>query len=283
MRNEAVAGAFYPADKNELREQVLGLLKKAKNIIGAKAEKGKLVGGVVPHAGYIYSGECAANFYKGLKFKGTVVLLGVNHSGYGHSISLSLDDFKTPLGIVKNDKEFSKEIIRNKGSLDLDEDEQAHSYEHSLEVQLPFLQIQLKDFKIVPIVLKDYTYDSCKKLANLIFQTADNLKRKILVIASSDFTHYGRDYGFMPFFRDNKKGICELDGKMIKLIEKMDSENFLKEAGNTTICGQGAIAVAIELAVLLGAKKGKLLKYYTSADKTGKCDSAVGYGCIGFS
>jgi len=269
IRKPIVAGQFYPADKTELEKQVKSYIKiKPNNAVKAI---------IVPHAGYFFSGKCAGKAYSILPEAETYVLLGVNHSGHGQDIAVSLDDFETPLGVVKNDVQFGKEILKQ---LNLKEDSQAHKYEHSLEVQLPFLQMinktANKDFSIVPIILKNYNLETCKNLAKAIFQASEKLKQEIISIASSDFTHSGPAYGFSS--QENPKNI---DKKAINSILKFDSRSFLDISEQTTICGAGAICTVMELSKFLGAKKVKLLDYYTSADVM-PGENQVGYASIAF-
>jgi AmmeMemoRadiSam system protein B len=262
MRKALVAGQFYPANKIELEKSVKSYVKRK--------EESRVKGGVVPHAGYVFSGRCAGKIFSVLPEADTYVILGVNHNMLGEDIALSLDNFETPLGIVENDIELGKEILR---LLDVREDENAHKHEHSIEVQLPFLQITQGKRKIVPIILKNYTLNSCKELAKVIVDSAEKLKRKIIVLASSDFTHSGPSYGF--------SGDMKADKKAIDKVMKMNTKGFLDVAGTTTICGAGAIAVAIEAARLLGAKKGELLEYYDSSEIM-KGENKVGYASVAF-
>ncbi len=263
MRKAIVAGQFYSEDRTELEKQIKSFLKINKN--------DKVKGGVVPHAGYMFSGKCAGKVFSVLPSVETYVLLGVNHNMVGEDIALSLEDFETPLGVINNDKELGKEILKE---LKIKEDEHAHKYEHSLEVQLPFLQIINKKAKIVPIILKSSTLNKYKELARIIIKSAEKLKRKIIVLASSDFTHAGPAYGF--------SGNIEIDKQAIDFIVKMNTKSFLDMAKSTTICGAGAIATAIETAKLLGAKKGKLLEYYDSSEIM-QGENKVGYAALVFS
>jgi len=267
MRKPIVAGQFYPADKSVLESDIKKYIKRnPDNAIKAV---------IVPHAGYFFSGKCAGKAFSVLPESETYILLGVNHSGHGENIAISLEDFETPLGEVKNNIQMSKEILKQ---LNLKEDNEAHKYEHSIEVQLPFLQIiqNSKRFKIVPIILKNYTIETCENLAKIIFQAAKKLKQEIVVIASSDFTHFGPNYGFVP--KENPK---KIDKKAIDSILKLDSKGFFDVAEKTTICGAGAICTVIELSKRLGAKKAQLLGYYTSADIM-PGENQVGYASIAF-
>lgn len=262
MRKAIVAGQFYPEDKTELRSQIKGFLK-------IKIDE-NIKGAVVPHAGYVFSGKCAGKAYSSLPSAETYVILGVNHQGLGQDIAVSLEDFETPLGAVKNDSELGKEILK---ILNIQEDSGAHRHEHSIEVQLPFLQVTQHDFKIVPVILKNYDFKVCKNLAETIFKANKKLKGKIIALASSDFTHSGPGYGFFGNMNVDKKAISE--------ILKFDAEKFMNIAEQTTICGSGAIAVTIELSKLLGAKKARMLDYYNSAEIM-PSENRVGYASIVF-
>ena len=277
MRKEAVSGQFYPSGKAELKEKVEKLLAKSK-----RKEKAKVYGIVSPHAGYEYSGEAAASAYKELEHGkyDVFILLGPNHTGYGKKVSVTDEDFETPLGIAENDKEFCKEIIGKFGK-----SEEAHKYEHCLEVQLPFLISIFKKIKMAPIILSLDSYSECAELAKELEIIIIKLKRKACIIASSDFTHYGGAYGFLPFSGSNeeiKKKLYELDRKAISFVEKLNGKEFFQYSQNTTICGVAAITTAIELCKGLGAKKAKLLNYYTSGDISGDYSNAVGYAAIEF-
>ena len=273
MREPVFAGAFYPYDPEELRKTIKGFL-------GNGANKRDVIGAVAPHAGYAYCGKTAASVYGAIAggFE-TAVVLGPNHSGTGSGIAVSSDSWKTPLGTVKSDKEFAKELVRD--SI-IAEDETAHSREHSIEVQLPWLQFLFRDFRIVPISVSPayFDIDSCKEIGDKITEAADRLKRKILIIASSDFTHYGHSYGYLPFVGGDVAGkIKELDMKTIGLVEKLDAEKVIRASyeKGLTICGYGAIASMLFAAKKLGAKKGKLMDYSTSFDISKNLDAIVGY------
>lgn len=262
MRKAIVAGQFYPEDKTVLEREVRKYLKVKQD--------SKIKAAIVPHAGYFFSGKCAASVYSVLPSAETYVILGVNHNGLGRDIALSLENFETPLREIKNDTELGKEILKN---LNISEDAHTHKYEHSIEVQLPFLQITQKDFKIVPIISKNYTLETCKNLAKVICESAKKLKRKIIVLASSDFTHTGPNYGYY--------GSINIDKKAIEKILNFNTEEFMKIAEQTTICGAGAIATITEAAKLLGAKKAKLLDYYDSSSIIPN-ENRVGYAGVVF-
>ena len=276
MRKAKYAGAFYPADKEHLKKFI------EYSFTGVNIDKfkgNKIFGGIAPHAGYAYSGKTASYFYKILK-NGSfdfdiVVLIGTNHSSFGR-IVVNTEDFEMPFGNVKTSA-FASELA-NRLNANNEEDE------HSLEVQLPFLQYSLekKVFEIIPLILGDISYEKARKIAQIIFELVKD--KKVLVIASGDFTHFGNNYGFLPFPADenaNEK-VKKIDNEAIEQIVAMNTEKFLEKAEKTTICGTGAFAVAIELCRLLGAKKGELLHYTTSSDISHDFSNIVGYGSLVF-
>jgi len=279
VRNPVVAGAFYPSDVKELKKMIKGFLDKAD-------VKGKNVIGIVsPHAGYIYCGKIMADIYKSIsnKFE-TAVILGPNHSGYGVGVATSLIDWKTPLGNIKADEEFIKELVKDSMIM---EDPRPHMREHSIEVQLPWLQYLFKNFKFVPISINPIYFDlkTCKEIGEKIADVTKKLKRKVLIIASSDFTHYGSMYGYTPFkgkADDVLKKIKEMDLEVINFIEKLKPEDVIKtcDEKRLTICGYGGIASMLFAAKLLGAKKAELIDYTTSFDVSRSIDAIVGYAGI---
>jgi hypothetical protein len=296
MREPVVAGSFYSANAEELKADIHELFigkfgpGRLADIKKEREEK-NLYGVIVPHAGYIYSGQAAAHAYKEIaesKHINTFILLGTDHTGYCSSdFAISLQDFFTPLGSIKNDKMLAKLVIKNSQKAginagNLPSDEKAHSMEHSIEVQLPFLQFCISEFMILPVIVSRYDAERCKKFASLLIKSSCMLKRKICVIASSDFTHYGAAYGFLPFTSHVKEHLYALDKKAIDKILNFDTDAFLNETNKTTICGAGAIATCIETCKQLGSKQARLLKYYTSGDIVLHYDSAVGYASIVF-
>ncbi|MCK5282111.1 MAG: AmmeMemoRadiSam system protein B [Nanoarchaeota archaeon] len=283
-RQPIAANSFYPDDFTELDKQInecfsskfgpgaLPITKRDKNTIGI----------ISPHAGYMFSGPCQAWAYKEIAesiFPDTFIMLGLSHNGCPSC--LSLEDWKTPFGIIRNDKEFQKTLIED--SI-LKQDEEAHASEHSIEVQLPFLQFankdNLKKIRIAPIITSpDIHY---KDLADYIFKTIQKTKRKAMIIASSDFTHYGLNYGYLPFKDNVKQNMYSLDKGAVNLIQSLDADKFIEYTDKTraTICGKYPIAVLLELSEKLGAQKVKLLHYYTSGDITKDYTNAVGYASI---
>jgi len=261
-----VAEGFYPQDAVACRKMIENFLKvsvKPKEIIGA----------VVPHAGYVYSGSTAAYVYKTLsKTNKKIVIFGTNHTGRGMPIAVSRDTWMTPLGNVESDEDFVDKIS---GDL-IVQDEVAHMYEHSIEVQLPFLQVVLGKPKIVAISVSHVSFDILEKVARTI---AD---RGYVYIASSDFTHYGSMYGFVPRGGEEKPAefVKELDKSIIKYITSLEPKKFYKESSKTTICGTAGITLMLLTAKELGASEGKLLHYETSYSTSKNTDAIVGYAAV---
>lgn len=285
VRQPQFAGSFYEKGFNELDKQIQACFTHEKGPgdlpLNKRAKKLKAV--IAPHAGYIYSGPCAAWSYKEIaeaEFPDVYIIIGPNHFGNGNFISV--DMWKTPFGEIRVDKELAKSLLKNNEQLVINED--ALIKEHSIEVQLPFLQFATKDkmhsLKILPIIV-DHELDY-KKLALDLKEALLETGRKAVYIVSTDFTHYGRNYHYLPFSQDIQKNIYELDRKVIDFIEKMDAEGFLEFNYDqlTTICGQAAIALAIKA---VKAQKVSLEQYYTSADITdGDYKNSVSYASITF-
>jgi AmmeMemoRadiSam system protein B len=259
MRRPVVAGQFYRSDPEGLRSQ----LKAYFDVPVHKEESAR--GGVVPHAGYVYSGQVAAHVYAELPLAETYVLIGPNHHAIGSTIALSQETWSTPLGNLEVDEEIVDDLSKS-----MDVDETAHQYEHSIEVQLPFLQYRFKDFKIVPICIGLQDEKTAKEvsvdLANALRDRED-----VVVLASSDFTHYESD-----------KSARENDNLVIEAIIDLDTSKLYSRIyeHHISVCGYGPIAVTMETTKALGAEKGKLLKYATSGDVSGDMSSVVGYSGI---
>ncbi len=262
-----VAEGFYPADAMSCRKMV-------KEFINVDISVGKITGAVVPHAGYVYSGKVAGYVYKAISKQKPrrIVIFGTNHTGRGMPLALSRDVWRTTLGEVEVDVEFVDKVA---GDL-LQVDEVAHMYEHSIEVQLPFLQVCCPDVKIVPISVSHVSFDL---LSNVSKRLVD---KGTIYIASSDFTHYGLNYGFAP--KDSEKNpvafVENTDKALIKLITSMKAEEFYKESQKTTICGAAGITLMLLIVKELGVNKGRLLKYDTSYSTSRDTSAIVGYAGI---
>ncbi len=266
VRLPAVAGMFYYFDPEHLKDQLSNLFSDVK----ARPE---CLGVVSPHAGYQYSGKTAAWAISSLKHIKKFIIMGPNHGILGPEFSImSSGIWKTPLGDVKIDTELGREL--KKCSV-LKEDMFAHSQEHSIEVQLPFLQYRFKKFTFVPISISntDYSEDflnRCESLGKFMAGLAK--KQSFGIVVSSDFSHY------LPLKIANKK-----DEQAIKHIKDLDTKAFFQtlEKTGASICGYGPIAVMMEMARGLKLKAG-LVHRTSSGDATGDYDSVVTYYAIGF-
>ena len=278
MREAIAAGQFYEDDKNKLKKQLEECFK------GLKYDKKKVYGVIAPHAGYSYSGKCAGFSYNQIRESNADIflILGVNHTGLGSEFTTLMEDFETPLGIAEVDKEFGKELMKKFPGLK--NDFTAHMNEHSIEAQLPFLQYIKNDFKFLPVLVSTIDLHLIKKFAESVVEVSKELKKNAIIIASSDFTHYGENYGYVPFKEDIKENLYKLDNGAIEFILNLDINAFLRYINKTdaTICGISPIIACIEIVKLLGAKKGVLLGYYTSGDVANDYENAVGYASISF-
>ena len=261
MRAPAVSGQFYPRNKNDLDREI------SRCFDGVQAGEKPVLGAIVPHAGYIYSGSTAAHAYSILPEADTFVLLGPNHTGYGSPVSVSSEIWSTPLGEVDSDIEFIKALPRRI----IDTDETAHKYEHSIEVQLPFLQHLFRDFKIVSICMGMQDEETALDVGMELAEAVSKVNKKVVIIASSDFSHYKPD-----------KVAREDDAYFIRSIIDLDIPGFYRKLyeRNASACGYGPIAAMLTASKALGAKKGTLVKYSTSGDITGDLASVVGYAGI---
>lgn len=261
----AVAGQFYSGT-------ALGLERQLKQLIDPKAKKEKIIGAIVPHAGYIYSGRVAGAVFSAIERADTFIILGPNHTGYGKQFSImSSGLWKTPLGEVKIDEELGETLLKN--SQFLEEDDLAHRFEHSLEVQVPFLQylFSSEKIKIVPIVMASGDLSDYQKLGKELSQTIQQSKKQAVVLASSDMTHY-----------EAQELAESKDKKAIDKILKLDEEGLLDiiNEHHITMCGSAPAAVLLSYAKQREATSARLIKYETSAKTSGDFSSVVGYAGV---
>jgi AmmeMemoRadiSam system protein B len=274
LRFPAVAGQFYPGEREELSQMIDEFLENAK----IPKIEGEIFGILVPHAGYIFSGPVAAYSYKAIERKNfeTVVLIGDSHYEYFDGVSVwDRGEWETPLGRVKVDEELAKEILNfSKRFLVKDS---AHLFEHSLEVQIPFLQKVLKNFKILPLIFGSEDKD-WKELAKAILKSME--KKKILVVASSDLSHYPPYEVAQEVDKRTIEGILSSDPEKFK--EKIETLKKLFPDVDTFACAQDAIKTILEISKNLKGNA-KLLKYQNSGDTIyGEKSQVVGYCAIAF-
>ncbi len=270
-RRPAVSGMFYADTAVELEEQIGWCYKHelGPGTIPRVNSKGlrEIVAMVVPHAGYYYSGPVAAHAYKELAEDGifdTAVILGPNHTGYGDPVSLWAEgDWSMPLGQVEVNKALAERLL---GDV-IRANETAHIHEHSIEVQLPWLQYLYGKVRIVPVTMLAQDIETARIVGKSIGQAGDNL----IVIASSDLTHY-----------EPHPVAVEKDSSVIEAIIALDEEELYErcERLRCTMCGYGPVAAAIVASKEMKGKKASLLKYATSGDTSGDFSRVVGYGSI---
>lgn len=271
VRRPAVSGMFYAGTAKELEAQIEWCFKHelGPGAIPSVNNKGprEIVAIVAPHAGYYYSGPVAAHAYGELANDGifdTAVILGPNHTGYGHPVSLWAGAaWSTPLGEVEIDEELAQRLL---GEV-IQADEDAHLHEHSIEVQVPWLQYLYKQVKIVPIAMLAQDIETAWVVGKAISQVGDDL----VIIASTDFTHY-----------EPHAVAREKDDSVIEAIVALDEEELYDRCKNLncTMCGCGPVASAIVAAKEMKARKASLLKYATSGDTGGDFSQVVGYSSI---
>ncbi len=282
MIKPIVAGQFYSANFGELSKQIEESFKSelGPGALPTSRKDNQLQGIVVPHAGYAYSGACAAWAYKELaeaKFAETYIILAPDHNNRHDKITTTKESWETPLGIIKSDTDFIMHLKEKCPFI-----EEGNIQEHAAEVQLPFLQYackdRIKDLKIVVLIVPDE--NNLEELGRALSEVNENA----CIIISSDFTHYGINFGFTPFTANIKGNIERMDKKAITLIEQLKAHDFLKyvKASKATICGTYAIAAGIEALKEMFAKQGKLLCYYASGELTKDFSHSVSYASLKF-
>lgn len=259
FRKPAVANQFYPADPEALEKVISSFLKDVK--------KEDAFGVISPHAGYIYSGPVAGSVYSRVVIPHDIIIIGPNHTGLGEPESIMCSGtWRMPGGDVEVNSNLA-EIIRDNSKY-LRDDHLAHFREHSIEVQIPFLQHFRKDIRIVPIAMMSNDYDICIDIGRAIAKAIKDFKEPVLIVASSDMTHYEPDAS------------ARLKDKMaIDRVLAMDPEGLLKTVRTTRITMCGVIPATIMLIACkeLGATKAELVEYATSGEISGDYDQVVGY------
>ena len=275
LRKPAVAGTFYPDNPNDLIKTIescfthlfgCGEIPKINSFEG----KDYPINVIVPHAGFQYSGPIATHSYCELAKNGfpeVFIIIGPNHTGLGSEVSVFNEgDWITPLGCIQVDREFANALISFSDFASADFS--AHLKEHSIEVQLPFLQYFSNDFRIVPIVMGSQTIASANDLAKAIVETAEKLNKSYCVIASTDLSHFNTQE------RANK-----VDNFILEDIEDMDEFKLFEEIiqYNITMCGYGPVMTTMILSKMCGKNTSRILTYKTSGDVSGDLSSVVGY------
>jgi MEMO1 family protein len=271
IRQPAVAGHFYQGSPSALRDQV-------ERFVEPEAKKVKALGIVSPHAGLVYSGSVAGAVYSRIELPGTFVLIGPNHTGLGAPVSLMANgSWETPLGAVRINEDLAAAVLSK--SRRIHDDTMAHLQEHSLEVQLPFIQYLKKKFTIVPIQMMDTRLETCIEVGNAIasaiaeceVRSAEYKAGGTLIVASSDMSHY------VSVETAKKK-----DHAAIKRILDLDAQGLYYTVRNESIsmCGYGPVVAMLTACKVLGATKADLVKYTNSGEVSGDYDQVVGYAGI---
>lgn len=262
VRVPAVAGMFYPAEENELRNEISMLLSGSET----RAVPGNIRAIIAPHAGYLYSGRTAAYAYKMLEGKkfSTVVVISPSHREYFPGACIFEGSaYRTPLGDIPVNEALREKVLD--GAKDIFSGTKGHRLEHALEVQLPFLQMLLEGFTVLPIVIGDQHKSFVYELADRLARSVDD---KTLIVASSDMSHF-----------HTKQKAYNLDSVVEERIKAFDYEGLLTdlELRRCEACGGGPIAAVMRTASLLGAKKSMIIDRSDSGDVTGDNSEVVGY------
>jgi AmmeMemoRadiSam system protein B len=262
-RSPAVAGQFYHGNSSRLHQQVENYIVK-----GARREK--VIAVVSPHAGLVYSGSVAGAVYSSMDFPETFILIGPNHTGLGAQVSMMASgEWEIPTGVFRIDEKISHKISVYVPLVT--KDTKAHMFEHSLEVQLPFIAYFSKDAKIVPIIILSAAVEECKVIGEGIARAVKDIGSSVVIVASSDMSHY------VPDDIARKK-----DSKAIDRILSLDPEGLYEtvEKEKISMCGYIPVATMLYAAEALGAQSARLIKYATSAEISGDYEHVVGYAGI---
>lgn len=265
MRQPAVANSFYPGSPKALKRAITGFLPS-----GYESGKEKSLAVVSPHAGYIYSGELAAKTLSRVEIPETVVIIGTNHRGVGLPVALSTSIWEMPFGPVPVDGDFSNLLLSS--CPHIEQDEVAHNSEHSLEVQIPFLQFFQKNLSIVPLAISHISLSMCLAVGEALADTVKQSGKDILIVASTDMSHY-----------ESRATATHKDSLALKCIEELEPENLYRtvRGNNISMCGVLPVTIALVAAKKLGAKSAKLVGYTDSGYVSGDTTQVVGYA--GFS
>jgi AmmeMemoRadiSam system protein B/AmmeMemoRadiSam system protein A len=263
-RHPIASGKFYPGTAEQLRAFIESFVERHDDKIQA-------VGIISPHAGYIYSGAVAASVITRIAPADTYIIIGPNHTGMGKPFSImTVGNWQTPLGDVPIDSALAQNILAN--SKYLQEDRTAHQSEHAIEVQLPLLQYFKPDLKIVPITLAVATLEIYREIGASIAQAVqESPDKKILIVASSDMTHY-----------EPQESAVAKDKRAIEAILELDEEALLERVikERISMCGYAPAVTMLTAARALGAKSAELVRYQTSGDASGDYSAVVGYAGI---
>jgi MEMO1 family protein len=262
IRTPAVANRFYPGDPAILARDVQEMTPPVTHPKKAYAV-------VSPHAGYMYSGMVAGETLAQVHIPETVIILGPNHHGQGAPIALSALPWQMPNGLIPIDRPIAKALCELCPAITVDET--AHRFEHSLEVQVPFLQARQKNLSIVPLVISHISFPLCQEVGIALAQAIENSGKEILIVASSDMTHYE------PRAAADKK-----DHYVLKKLSDMNPAILYRAVldHNISMCGIMPVTIALIAAMALGATKTEVVRYTDSGAVSGDTDQVVGYAGV---
>jgi MEMO1 family protein len=264
IRLPAVAGRFYPSNREELLREVHEYTTPTPDPLVLA------VGCVVPHAGYMYSGHVAGQVFSQLKIPEHCIILCPNHTGYGVALAtMTASSWQTPLGDVRASENLGKDLVQRFPLLK--EDSSAHRSEHAIEVELPFLQVRQNDLDILPIAIGTRDFEILRSLGHAIAEVIDRFENTVLIIASSDMNHYESDS--VTRVKDRKAIECVLALDPRRLWETVMNEEI-------SMCGFGPTIVMLTAANILGATSARLVCYATSGEVSGDFERVVGYAGI---
>jgi len=262
VRDPVVAGQFYPGVRD-------ALLSELDVLIPEGVVRKKAIGAVVPHAGYMYSGGVAGEVYARIDPPETYVLFGPNHTGAGARFACSGEPWRTPLGKVDVDEEFLSAVLA--GTDLVKKDPTAHMFEHSLEVQVPFIQKTAPGTRIVPITVRSGAAGALGEIAEAVVAAVKSVRRRVTVLASSDMTHYETRASAGAKDRAAIQKVLELDPRgLMETVERKD----------ITMCGYIPAVIMLMCARAMGATGAELVKYSDSGEVTGDTEQVVGYAGI---
>ena len=259
-RQPAVAGRFYP-DRPQSLEQTIRAF-----IPGTIESKVKAIGAIAPHAGYVYSGQCAAETLSRLIIPETVIILGPNHHGRGVPIALSTQPWQMPFGKVPIDTAFTDALLATTDIIEINEE--AHQYEHSLEVQVPILQFFQPRLKIVPLAVSHISFGACQKVAEALAKTARDYSGPCLFLASTDMSHYV-----------SRETAERLDTLALDKLKGLDPKGLYSTVldNRISMCGFIPVTIVLQVSMLLGATHAEIVQYTDSGEVSGDTNQVVGY------
>ena len=261
-RTPAVANMFYPGDTRRLKEQLHSFVKPV-------AEPRKVLAAISPHAGYMYSGGVAGAVFSQIRIPQAAVILGPNHRGIGAPVALAASGtWDMPLGPVPINAALAGLLLQALPHSTIKDDPQAHTMEHSIEVQIPFLQVLRSDVSIVPIALSHLRYPSCREIGQALAKGVQDYGNEVLLVASTDMTHY-----------ESQEVARSQDQLAIEQILALDAKGLYETVArhNISMCGVIPTTIVLTACKELGATKAELVQYATSGDVTGDYAQVVGY------